>query len=73
MSLDHIINSTLILFYVQVDYLISISAYKVSTFSDDFRMVLDVEEKWTGNIWRGDFKSQYIEEITAKAGKPKKF
>ena len=60
-------------FSVQVDYLISVSAYKVSTFDSNFRVVIDVEDKWAGNIWRGDYKHQYIEEITQKAGKPQKF
>ena len=41
---------------VQVDYLISVSAYKVSTFDSNFRVVIDVEDKWAGNIWRGDYK-----------------
>ena len=57
---------------LQVDYLVSISAYKVSTFDNNYRVVLDVEDKWSGNIWRGDFRGQYLEEISQKAGKPKK-
>jgi coiled-coil domain-containing protein 61 len=27
----------------------------------------------SGNLWRGDFQSKYIEEITAKTGYQKKF
>jgi hypothetical protein len=30
-------------------------------------MFIDCEDKWTGDIWRGDFKQSYIEEITNKA------
>ena len=36
-------------------------------------MFLEVEDKLTGDLWRGDFQSKYIEEITAKTGAPKKF
>jgi hypothetical protein len=57
----------------KVEYLISVSSYKVSTFDSEMRLLIDVEDKWGGNIWRGDFKQAYAEEITAKAGKPKKF
>jgi len=32
-----------------------------------------VEEKLTGELWRGDYPSKYVEEITAKTGAPKKF
>jgi len=34
---------------------------------------LEIEEKFTGELWRGDFPSKYIEEITAKTGNAKKF
>lgn len=37
------------------------------------RLFIEVEEKLTGSIWRGDFQSKYIEDITQKAGNPKKF
>ena len=32
-----------------------------------------MEEKLSGNLWRGDFQSKYIEEITAKTGQKKRF
>ena len=34
---------------------------------------MEVEEKLTGKIWKGDFQSKYIEDITTKTGVPKKF
>jgi coiled-coil domain-containing protein 61 len=37
------------------------------------RLFIEVEEKLTGELWRGDYQSKYIEEITAKTGVPKKF
>ena len=36
-------------------------------------MVLDAEEKNTGDVWRGDFTAKYIEEISKKTGNFKKF
>jgi coiled-coil domain-containing protein 61 len=46
----------------------------VTTFdTSNQRLFLEVEEKLTGELWRGDFQSKYIEEITAKTGVPKKF
>ena len=36
-------------------------------------MIIDVESKMQGLIWRGDYKQKYIEEITNKAGNFKKF
>ena len=36
-------------------------------------MIIDVESKMQGHIWRGDYKQKYIEEITNKAGNFKKF
>lgn len=39
----------------------------------NMRLIIDVEEKWSGDLWRGDFQSKYIEEITNKAGSYKKF
>ena len=47
---------------------------QVSTFDPTSqRLVIDVEEKLTGDIWHGDFPMKYIEDITAKAGAYKKF
>mgnify|MGYP001114313242 CR=1 FL=1 len=39
----------------------------------NLRLVLDAEEKMTGDVWRGDFQAKYIEEITNKTGNFKKF
>jgi coiled-coil domain-containing protein 61 len=32
-----------------------------------------VEEKYTGNIWKGEFNGKYVEDITQKTGNFKKF
>ena len=32
-----------------------------------------MEEKLSGDLWRGDFPAKYLEDITAKTGAPKKF
>ena len=37
------------------------------------RLIIDVEEKWSGEMWRGDFSAKYVEEITNKTGSYKKF
>ena len=37
------------------------------------RLFIEAEEKLTGELWRGDFPSKYIEEISSKTGHPKKF
>ena len=37
------------------------------------RVVLDAEEKNTGDVWRGAFTAKYVEEITKKTGNFKKF
>jgi hypothetical protein len=36
-------------------------------------VIIDVEEKLTGDIWHGDYTMKYIEDITSKAGAYKKF
>ena len=36
-------------------------------------MFIEAEEKLSGEMWRGDFPSKYIEEISSKTGHPKKF
>ena len=28
------------------------------------KLCIEVEEKLTGNLWRGEFQAKYIEEIT---------
>ena len=45
----------------------------MSSFDPLCRLILDVESKMHGLIWRGDFKQKYIEDITNKAGSFKKF
>lgn len=35
--------------------------------------MLDVEDKNSGDLWRGDFSSKYVEDVTAKTGCFKKF
>jgi len=45
----------------------------LSSFDSQSNLVIDVESKMQGLIWRGDFKQNYIEEITNKAGSYKKF
>jgi len=46
----------------------------MSTFDPtSLRLIIDVEEKQTGELWRGDFTAKYIEEITNKTGSYKKF
>ena len=57
----------------QIDYIISLSVFKLSSFDSQSNLVIDVESKMQGLIWRGDFKQNYIEEITNKAGSYKKF
>ena len=51
----------------------SLSVFKMGSFDAQYRMIIDVESKMQGLIWRGDFKQKYIEEITNKAGSFKKF
>ena len=51
----------------------SVSVYRVSTFDPECRIIIDVESKMQGLIWRGEYKQKYVEEITNKAGSFKKF
>ena len=37
------------------------------------RLVLDIEDKYSGDLWRGDFSAKFIEELTNKTGTFKKF
>jgi len=53
-------------FFHGIDYLITISNH------EDFLRLM-VEEKYTGNVWKGEFNSKYIEDITQKTGSFKKF
>lgn len=45
----------------------------MGTFEVSYKMVIDCEDKFTGDIWRGDYQQKYIEEITNKAKNPKQF
>jgi coiled-coil domain-containing protein 61 len=45
----------------------------MGSFEVSYRMVIDCEDKLTGDIWRGDYQQKYIEEITNKAKNFKKF
>jgi hypothetical protein len=49
-----------------------LTAFRPSSFDPVLRLMIDVEDKKTGNIWRGDFQQKYIEDICTKAGKPMK-
>lgn len=46
---------------------------QVTTFDPNLRLFIEVEEKLSGNLWRGDFQQKYVEDIAQKAGCPKKF
>ena len=48
-------------------------AYIMSVSTIDDTLVIGAEEKETGERWRGEFSSRYIEEITHKTGNYKKF
>ena len=37
------------------------------------RLVVDCEDKYSGDLWRGDFSAKFIEELTNKTGTFKKF
>jgi coiled-coil domain-containing protein 61 len=37
------------------------------------RLVIDVEDKYSGDLWRGDFSAKFLEELTNKTGTYKKF
>jgi coiled-coil domain-containing protein 61 len=60
--------------FKQVDYLITVKKIQVTTFEpSNQRLFIEVEEKLTGELWRGEFPARYIEDITTKTGVPKKF
>ena len=60
--------------FQQVDYIIALNTVQMSTFDPtSLRLIIDVEEKLSGELWRGDFTAKYIEEITNKTGSYKKF
>lgn len=37
------------------------------------RLVVDLEDKYAGDMWRGDFSAKFVEELTNKTGTFKKF
>ena len=47
--------------------------FKISNFDPERTIIIDVESKMQGLIWRGEYKQKYVEEITNKAGNFKKF
>eukprot|EP01048_Picozoa_sp_COSAG05_P011121 COSAG05_NODE_1027_length_6117_cov_7.351778_4_plen_333_part_00 len=49
------------------------AAFVMSVTTIDESVVITAEEKETGDRWRGQFSSRYIEEITHKTGNYKKF
>jgi hypothetical protein len=55
------------------EYIFSVVVIKLGTFDASYRLVVDCEDKWTGEIWRGEFKHPYVEEMTIKAKNPKQF
>ncbi|CDW82093.1 UNKNOWN [Stylonychia lemnae] len=57
-----------------VDYLVGVRQIQQTAFDPlNQRLYVEVEEKLTGNIWKGDFQAKYIEDIANKTGVPKKF
>lgn len=50
-----------------IPYFMTVSAYNGDT------LHVEVEQKTDASIWKGDFSSKYIEDITAKTGNYKKF
>ena len=60
--------------YNQTEYIFALNTIQVSAFDpSSVRLVIDVEDKFSGDLWRGDFQGKYVEEITNKAGQFKKF
>ena len=46
---------------------------KIGTFEYTYRLVVDCEDKFSGELWRGQFLQKYIEDICVKAKNPKQF
>jgi hypothetical protein len=46
------------------------SSEKLGAFSSEFKLFVEAEDKFTGNIWKADFGQRYIEELTTKTGNP---
>ena len=68
---------THILFYFdifQVEYIFELNTVVVSQFDPlSNRLVVDCEDKYSGDLWRGDFSAKFVEELTNKTGTFKKF
>lgn len=52
-----------------VQYVAVLSAYRNSSFDSTFRLLIDIENKQTCEMWRGDYQQKYIEDICAKTGR----
>jgi coiled-coil domain-containing protein 61 len=37
------------------------------------RLIIDIEDKYSGDLWRGDYSVKFVEELTNKTGTFKKF
>ena len=57
---------------VQEEYIMSIGVFRQGTFDPTMRLLVDVESKATGDIWRGEYQQKYVEDICSKAGRPQK-
>ena len=47
--------------------------YCITLHSQPDRLILTAEETESGDIWKGDFSSRFIEDLTGKTGNAKKF
>jgi hypothetical protein len=56
----------------QEEYIMSVGVFRQGTFDPTMRLLVDVESKTTGDIWRGEYQQKYVEDICAKAGRPQK-
>lgn len=57
-----------------VEYVVELNTVVVSQFDPlSNRLVVDVEDKYSGDLWRGDYSAKFIEELTNKTGTFKKF
>ena len=60
--------------FQNVEYLVSLNTVQVSSFDmSSNKLIIDLEEKVTGDLWRGDYQVKFVEEITKKTGVFKKF
>lgn len=59
---------------LQVEYVVELNTVVVSQFDPmSNRLVIDVEDKYSGDMWRGDYSAKFVEELTNKTGTFKKF